>query len=373
MFRLTLAVSALALLSACGDGQPFFNVENPNGGDGEPIDPTDPNVRVDNRFAFDLTRSLTMNSVEYDRANDELIINNLPFDGPTQRYDRVGRVPTGVPGQRYYESRQTSTTGLIQHYAVFLRSDALEATAANGAEWRDFGYGGANINRDSFNLPDSGEYVYVGVYSGVRTLSERSGLELVAGDIEILLDIDDLDPSGDIQGSIIGTVTGRTTTPVLGSGDQYALPDVVMSRVSFNTEEGFFEEGAASTFDRNGDVRDSGTYEGLIAGENGEEIGGYVILEGNARPQTIEFEVIEWERTVGGTTIRGTTSALESVETEDIQAIVDRRVTVDRLIADRTLVPDDATILGTIIDTVDFETSYEARELGIFITDQVIP
>lgn len=373
MYRHLTALSALALLTACGDGQPFFSAENPETGVEEPVDPTDPNTDVTNRFAFDLDRALTMNSVTYDAENDELLINNIPFDGPSQRYERIDVVPTGTDAQSYYRSLQTQTTGLIQSYAVFLRTDALEATAANGATWNEFGYGGANINRESFNLPESNEYVYVGVYSGVRTFSDRGGLELVAGDVEVLLDIDDLDPSGGIQGSILGTVSDRTATPVVFGSDTYALPDVVMARVSFDTEQGFFEDATATTYDREGDVRDSGTYEGLIAGTSGEEIGGYVILEGNARPQAIEYEVINWEREVNGVTVEGSTSALESVDTEDIQNIVDSRTTVDRLIADRDLVPEDATIVGTDIEIVDFETTYEARELGIFITEQVIP
>lgn len=374
MFRQFTAVSILTLLAACGDGQPFtFGAINPDTGEEEELDPTDPNTDINNRFLFDLDRSLTMNSVEYDAANDELIINNLPFDGPSQRYDRAGRLPNGG---RFYESRQTATTGLIQHYAVFLRSDALEATAANGADWIEFGYGGANINRSSFNLPDSGEYVYVGVYSGVRTFSDRGGLELVAGEVEVLLDIDDLDPRGEgnerIQGSIVGTITDRGTIPMSGGGDAYDLPNVIMARVDFVTNTGEFNEGQASTFE-DGEVRDSGTYEGLIAGRNGEEIGGYVVLEGNARPQDIRYEVIEYTQTIAGVTTTGTVSGLNDIDREDLQDLVDTRRTIDVLEANEDDVPEGATIVETRIETTDFETTYEARELGVFITDQVIP
>ena len=378
MIRTLSPMLALLLVTACGDGNPLFTdeVELPP----DLVDETDPNVSVTNRFAFDLDRNLTMNAVRYDEANDELVINNIPFDGPDGRYDRAG---TLANGGGYYASRETPTTGQIQSYAVFLRSDVLEATAANGAEWLDFGYGGANINRENFNLPDSGEYVYVGVYSGLRTFDDRSGLELVAGDISLLLDIDDLDPSGDIQGSILGTVDNRRVTPLVGGGSNYGLPAISLARVSFDTSQGFFENGESFTYGRDGNEIGSGTYEGLIAGAEGEEIGGYVILEGVAREVTIQYEVVtyefveEVETEIGDLTLvqevrrSRTVSGIDGLTTDDLQDLVDSRQNIPTFSVDESDFPDGAEVTERETVQRDFETSYNARELGVFLTDQL--
>lgn len=184
------------MLTACSGTQPFdFDAEFEE--ETEVVDPTDPNVTVDSKFAFDREAGLTMNSVtvvENTDGSNHLLINNLPFDGPEGRYDFVSALGAGG----VYGSQQTETTGQVKHYAVFISSTHIEAAAAAGEDWVNFGYGGANINRDSFSLPNDGEYVYTGDYVGVRTFEDRAGLELVDGDVRILLDVNDFDPVGGI-------------------------------------------------------------------------------------------------------------------------------------------------------------------------------
>ncbi|SHI59393.1 hypothetical protein SAMN05444417_1151 [Wenxinia saemankumensis] len=385
----TAPLAPLLLLLACGDGQPLeaYNLVDESEVEPGDVDPRDPNTTVSNRFLFDLDRNLTMNAVDYDAANDELVINNLPFDGPAGRYDRIGGLPTDgttdIAG--LYASRETPTTGQVQSYAVFLRSDELEATAANGAEWIGFGYGGANLNRERFGLPDGGEYVYVGVYSGMRSFDDRGGLELVTGETRLLLDILDLDPSGTIQGSILANIEGRSTSPVSGTGPAYALPDVVMSRIDFTTETGAFEGGAVSTFNAEGDEIGSGEYEGLIAGTNGDEIGAFLSMEGVAREQRISYEVVEYTYTETVTTDvaglpliqtitrTGSASALDQVGTEALQARADRRETIGQLTVDTSGFPEGYEITSSGFETATFSTDYDARELGVTITGQVRP
>ena len=181
------ALSSFVILAACDGENPFMVEVTAPTGETETLEPGDPNTTVSNRFLFDRSRGLTMNSVAYDdngtagnTADDTLIINNLPFDGTDGRYDAVsGSQFTDVNGVRreIYESRQTATTGVIKHYAVFIDGQFLEATAAAGRDWGTFGNAGANINRDSFNLPVTAEteYVYAGIYAGTRTFNERSG------------------------------------------------------------------------------------------------------------------------------------------------------------------------------------------------------
>jgi hypothetical protein len=91
----------LGVLAGCG-GNPFI--------DESVVEPGDPNISADNRFLWDPKNKLTMNNVEYDSENDQLIINNLPFDGPDGRYDNTLTLvdedaTDSVNAPRVYESR----------------------------------------------------------------------------------------------------------------------------------------------------------------------------------------------------------------------------------------------------------------------------
>jgi hypothetical protein len=270
---------------------------------------------------------------------------------------------------------------------MFIRSDYLEASAAAGRDWGDFGYAGANINRDSFSLPASGEYVYRGIYGGSRTFDDRGGIELITGNVTLLLDIDDLDPSGGIQGAIIGSVTDRLrVAPSTRSGG--ALPDISLKLASFNTATGTWEAGVVETIGADTRVRDTGEHEGMIAGPNGEEMGGYLVMEGVADVQRTSYEVVRWTLSetvpilVGGidtglTTTNvttGTISGLEGISNADLQAIVDSGGVLPGLFeADRSRVPPGAVISDVDISIVDFRTDFNAREVGVFVTDVVTP
>jgi len=230
MIRLIATVSATAMLLGCSAPQPFDWGATVDVTD-DTIDPTDPNTSVNSMFAYDREAGLTMNSVEYDREKNDLVINNLPFDGPAGRYDFMAR----IGGVKVFESRQTATTGQVKHYAVFVESEHIEAAAAAGANWIEYGYGGANINRDrSFSLPRSGEYVYIGEYAAVRTFDDRGGLELVSGDVRIILDVNDFDPVDGIQGALTGTVYNRSVSGVNGERPNRLSP-LYLAVTSFST------------------------------------------------------------------------------------------------------------------------------------------
>lgn len=121
------------LLAACGGGSnPFDQDEDvtvQSGGDTETLETADPTT-VNSLFAFAPEEELTLNDVEYDPENDELVVNNLPFDGPEGRYDLIGQ----NGDTRIFQSRRTPTTGQIDHYAVFIAGDDVRAAAALG-DW----------------------------------------------------------------------------------------------------------------------------------------------------------------------------------------------------------------------------------------------
>ncbi|MGL5012445.1 MAG: hypothetical protein ACRC6I_21460, partial [Paracoccaceae bacterium] len=371
--------------AGCGGPNPFIGDDT----DETPgtVDPTDPNVSVNNQFLFDRARNLTLNRVTYDATANQLVINNLPFDGPAGVYTEVSSSVTNGVTRGVYESQQTPTTGIVKYYAMFVRGDYLEATTAAGRDWGDFGYAGANVNRDVFRFPASGEYVYRGIYGGTRTFSERGGIELVTGNIELLLDVDDLDPSGGIQGAIVGTVTGRVRIAP-GSIGGGALPDISLKLVSFNTQTGVWEAGEVETSRPDGTVRDTGTHEGIMGGPNGEELGGYLVMEGVADVQRTSYESIPWTLTVttpiiingidtGATTTSitsGVASGLAQTSTTILQQIVDSGGTIPTfLAADQSAIPPGAVLGATSIIPLQFTTDFNAREVGVYVSDVVVP
>lgn len=389
MSRLFAVLAATTALAACDGANPFQTVEFE--GNTEELAPGDPNTDVDSKFAFDPAANLTMNAVEYDEANNELVINNLPFDGPDGRYDFFETLPNG---SRVYASRRTPTTGQIQHFAVFIRTDYFEATSAAGRDWIGFGNSGANVTRSDFELPGTtGEYVYRGTYAATRTFSERSGIEIVYGDVELLLDELDFDPSGELQGDIIGTVFNRERAGAAGAAGLGDLPNIVLAEVSFDTEDGTWADGQATTFLNDGNIRSSGTHEGLIGGPNGEEIGGYSIITGTADVQTVRYQVVRYrivtevpvfdvltglpildpdtgEQVVNELITEGVSSGLDDVEIQILQdQINNRQNVVDFLPA--TGVPAGAQIVSDEELEFDIATDYDAREIGVFVGDIV--
>lgn len=390
----------LALLAGCDSDNPFIEDE-PEETDGiDDLEVGDPNVSVSNRFAYDPAQRLTMNSVELDDggtpldpSDDQLIINNLPFDGPEGRYDRVETLANGA---YVHQSRQTPTTGTTLTFAVFLKSDYLEASSAASGQWVDFGYAGANINRESFNLPGGvGEYIYRGSYAATRTFSTRGGIEIISGDVELRLDVLDFDPGEELQGAIDGRISNREREGAAGALGLGELPNIILAVTSFNTETGVWEGGSASTFLDDNQVRSSGEHEGMIAGDNGEEMGGYSIITGTADVQEVQYQRVTYRQTTrtpvldpftGTQAVDPVTgdpifnevvtinvaSGLDGVELETLQNQINNRQNVqDYFPATGVPTGPDIEILGNEILSFDISTEYDAREIGVFIGDQV--
>lgn len=377
MIRLLATASICSMLAACDGEQPFLYGEDLDLST-DPIDPTDPNTSVNNLFAFDRNAGLTMNSVEYDAENDELVINNLPFDGPDGRYDFMQTLGAG----KAYESRQTATTGLVKHYAVFIKSEHIEAAAAAGANWRNYGYGGANINRDSFSLPDNGEYVFLGDYSGVRTFDDRTGLELVSGDVEMILDVNDFDPVAGIQGAIVGTVSNRVITPLDGRAP---LPtgNIGLVLVEFSTADGTFKDGGVVSTLADGSAGGSGSYSGFLAGDNGTDIGAHVVMTGPAYSQNVQYEIVTYRFPV--TTVvqnpDGTLSSVVTYRTGEaagltatnngaVQDFVNGGSLVPYLGYNPVDLPDDAEITSSRTESQLYVSGINAQEIGVLVAER---
>ncbi|MDG1288330.1 MAG: hypothetical protein P8O11_01230 [Lentibacter sp.] len=243
MNRFVSGLAVLCLLGACsGDGTNPFQ---------EPVVEDDNPSTANSKFLFNIEDKLTMNDVRYDADDNVILINNLPFDGPSQRY-LSDRTQGGVG---LYKSIQTATTGQIQHFAVFMQNEDMQVAAAAGVNWIDYGYAGANVKRNTYRLPGGvGEYVYLGSYGGVRNRGDRSGTHIVTGDVRLLLDIFDFDENGDgegdeiLEGAIAGTIRNRIRTDAeTGAAITRNLPTVSLTVVQYDPTTLSFDGGIAVT------------------------------------------------------------------------------------------------------------------------------
>ncbi|MEM8981017.1 MAG: hypothetical protein AAGD04_16160 [Pseudomonadota bacterium] len=371
MSRNATLLLALGALSACGssDGQNPFTVSPDPEIEAEidEVELLNENETATNNFLFNTGRGFTMNDVQYDAANDQLVINNLPFDGPEGIYDNANNPAVNLA---VYESRETTTTGQRKYFAVFVNGDDYEATAAASRSYNGYGFGGANIRRtqDAFNLPAGGEYVYLGTYNAVRTFDGISGLEVVRGDARIEVDILDFDPANDEFGAVEGQITNRQ---IIGSAGELGedLPTIILSTASINNIGEILSSNVTTTF--NGAVRDSGTYEALLAGENSEEVTGFLEMVGPRFQAQIRVQNV----TLNDGTIL---SAYNSTNFQLIENQINLGINpaaadggVDDTLLEFPTLP--ANVASQSVELVDLTSEFTAQEIGVFGADQVIP
>ncbi len=266
---------AAGLLTGCG-GNPF---QDDPGSDGGAADTATGSV-----YGGAMNSDLVMNSMVYDPATDEIVVNNIPFDGATAAngqatYARTGSLPGGF-------GRYENTAGADQYYAVFRRSasGAVEGGAFATAGYVSFGYGGAAAKRVAGNvtLPSSGEYTFTGEYAAVRVFDSASGINLpqyVTGTAEIDVDFGDFDGIG----AIIGTVTGRQVYDVNGAPLGVMQDYISLALGDVDRTDGTIDGGGASIRTLVGATETaSGDWSGVFGGVNGTEIAGIVVVEGTA-------------------------------------------------------------------------------------------
>lgn len=272
MFAKRAAIAALMGLSACG-GNPW--VEE----DGGESDASGGAV-----YGAAMNGDLTMNSMVYDPDTNELIVNNIPFDGAGAANGQATYAQTGtLPNSGF--ARYENTEGDIAYFAVFRRSTsgAVQAGAFATSGYIDFGIGGAAAKRATadVNLPDSGEYTFTGQYAAVRVYANSATspneVQFVTGDARILLDFGDYDTIG----AVVGTVTNRQLYD--GAGDLIGPMDdyIALATGEIDRETGTVGvTQAAGISTTTADELTSGNWQAVLGGENGTEIAGIIVLEG---------------------------------------------------------------------------------------------
>jgi predicted small lipoprotein YifL len=230
MTRTLLLLGLLASLAACGDGQPLFPDEDPDGpvtpGPGPDVPPGTDNPTTSssiNRYeARDDAGGGYAEDVSYDEVTDTFTVDNLAFDGENV-YQRDNTVPTldSNPGRagafQVYEADaivEDPTDGQqvdqFLYRAIVGRSlneqngePRTEFAIVRTGSFTDYGFGGFVYAREGgVELPTSGQAVYDGEYAGLRVFTNRSGIEYTTGDVQIQVDFEDFNDGEGVRGTI---------------------------------------------------------------------------------------------------------------------------------------------------------------------------
>ncbi|MBL4927284.1 hypothetical protein [Fuscibacter oryzae] len=264
-----MLVAAIGL-TGCG-GNPFTG--NPDSGSGDNSGNAE--------YGTALNAALTMNSMAYDAGKDELVVNNIPFDGATAAngqavYARQGGL--GATGFGRYEN----VAGDLNYYAVFRRSDsgAVEGGAFQTGDYVTPGTGGAAVRRTgNVNLPSTGEYTFTGEYAAVRSFDASAtapvGVQYITGSSNLSLDFGDFDGVG----AVIGTITGRNLYAEDGSligpmNDYVTFAAGEIDRANGKISGGTVVNRTVTT------ELGTGSWSAVIGGTNGTEIAGIIVFEG---------------------------------------------------------------------------------------------
>lgn len=328
------AVSALALLGACGEGDgtnPFDR-----GGDTTPDDTTEDETTTTDPIDGGLTplpgtTNPTPNSaiVRYEEMTDEgngfalrpmyhasadtFSIDNLAFDGADSytRDDQVASLgPSGAAGPfAVYEGSETVTDPVngkeidqIQYKAIYAvsTSGATEVAVIRTGGYVDYGFGGYVYQRNDGNsvvIPSTGQARFEGSYAGLRDFQGRSGLEYAVAKITVDVDFDDFD--GDnaqdaVKGRIYerrvydtdGTDITQTIVDALSvqQGVAYTQLPVLLLDIGPNTVDANGEVAGThgnTVVDADGNVTDfeTGNYYAVLSGSNPNEITGIFVTE----------------------------------------------------------------------------------------------
>lgn len=330
MMRSLTAISAFALLTACGDGQPFFpedegavpdvqieldGTENATASGSitriEPGAETDEDDE-DALLIANETGGGLVRSVLYDAENDTYTIDNLAFDGENV-YETAAVLPN-LGGYDLYDAEEevpdflTSATvdQIVPYVAVTGRSDVINPEGTDGeleprttfaivrtGGYADYGFGGFVYERNGgVTLPTTGQAQFEGQYAGVRVFDKEAKLEYTEGDVEIAFDFDDFNLNNGVKGVVFNRVLydqNGNEIPLFFSTDDLLkdLNFVVVQGVDTLLPTGELSgELLSQRLNENGEIADYevGTYYAIIAGDTttdptdgGELVGVFVV------------------------------------------------------------------------------------------------
>ncbi len=340
MIRKLCAVALVVLVSGCGDGQPFSDLQQTDtttdpgtdtgttdttgiGGDGTPTaTPQPPGTAAPTPdasiFRYEESNDAGggfVQDVSYNATDDTFSVDNLAFDG-FNTYTRDGLVGTlssaGNPTvYAVYEGAQTvadSLTGnpIDQFDYSAIYGVSANTTVVNGVtlprsrfaivrtgSYVDYGFGGFVYERNgSVVMPSTGQAIYMGDYAGIRVFQNASGIEYVTAEMEVAIDFNDFNAGDAVRGRISNREFFEEDGTAIGIGTgENQLPDAPVTFAvgpnSTTVNGEIAGELASYTLDEAGaeTIYESGTYYGIIGGPNADEVVGIVVLE-SADPRT---------------------------------------------------------------------------------------
>ncbi|WP_299922698.1 hypothetical protein [uncultured Pelagimonas sp.] len=298
MYRNLVALACAGVLAACASGEgsnPITDLDpddttlidenttpdEPTTGDGDGEDSS-------NVFGDSLNNDrLTANEMSFDADTGELVLNNMPFDGDDNIYEVDKTISDNFGSSNFNVYRNAS--GPASYFAVFRVSDSgySQVGTAGTESYVSFGYGAAAAQRLSGSgaLPDDQQtYVFTGEYAAVRTVIDPDSgsiMQYVSGTATLRVDTEDFDDTGVVGGYIADRsffdANGVQISDLDGVGDFITLTDT-----DINFDNWTIASADATVYTDNGTTAGaSGSWDGLFAGPNGEEIAGVVVVEGS--------------------------------------------------------------------------------------------
>jgi len=297
MSRLLTAIALSTVLAGCDSSNPFddtndVDVEQETDVDGEETVADDGTI-----FATSLNADLTGDSFVYDdqgtadTSDDTLRVNNIPFDNSD--ISGGGYTASDVVLNNAFDVYESdaANAGTRQYYAVFQRATYSEVAAIGTGDYVEFGFGGATAQRlgDENGIPAerAAFYTFTGDYAAVRVTTNAGGsddVEYVTGDAELNVDILDFDVSGAVEGVVDNRELFDVDGNSLGSLNDFV--SLATAEIDFSNGDigsstaigGQFvvnDEGVAEV-----ETITEGQWQGFFAGPDGDEVAGFVVLEG---------------------------------------------------------------------------------------------
>ena len=340
------ALIVCAFLMGCGGGEPPFggDATDPGtgtGGDGDGgtidsdgrLPPGTASPQPDTRIFRKEARSGNGNGfaegVRYIAENDTFYVDNLPFDGgddtPYIRGQAVGSfgdyaVYEAV--QQYPDSLNGNPINQFTHRAIYgvSRSGNTEFAIIRTGAYQGYGFGGFVYERNgTVVMPTVGQALYNGKGAGLRDYQGRGGLDFITADVQVAIDFDDFnEDTGIYEGAVDGFVFNKRVFDIAGN----ELTDNVIARINAGNnsslraipttvftigpnvmdENGEISGAVTSPFGNNsGQAQEygTGTYYGILSGDNAEELVGIVVTE-----STTDTESVTVRDTIGFTIYR---------------------------------------------------------------------
>ena len=316
MKRILTAITAVALLTACGDGEPFFGPDTDgNVNEIDNLGPGTKNPTPNGAIQRFEPRTgdgggLVRGDVRYNARRDTFTVDNIAFDGENvyQRHDGLET----LGGYKVFAGDEVTDDFLTGEaidqivpyraiYGVSRRrvgdSPRTQFAIVRTGGYFDFGFGGYVYERaGGVVLPDSGQARFTGKYGGMQIQSGGGGLAFVRGDMRLDIDFNDFNRNDGIKGRIFNR---RLLTD---DGD----PITQLSDVFWVIEEG------TKTLTRNGEIKTEvftlrrgsdgalerdfeGTFSGIVAGDTTAGSGGEVVgvIKMEREDQNVEGVVVQ--------------------------------------------------------------------------------